>query len=135
MCTLTHLAVGGAVGGCVGNGGLAFLAGVVSHGLLDAVPHYDIKDYRVDVALAAAGFAGVLGLGYWGTPVFWGALGAVVPDIEILLWRLGLLRETQFVFPSHTRAVGHGRQLSGRGIISQALLLLGAVGCLIVMRS
>ena len=130
MCTLTHLAVGGAVGVWTENGALAFALGVASHVVLDAVPHYDIEDFRIDVGLTLAGFLVLLGLGYWGTPVFWGAVGGVIPDVENLLWSLGILKESQRVFPSHTWFIRHGRRLTRRGMIPQVLLILGAIGCL-----
>jgi hypothetical protein len=135
MCTITHLAVGGALGGCVKQGGLAFLLGVGSHAVLDAVPHYDVEDFRVDLLLTAAGIAGLLGFGYWCTPVFWGAVGAVVPDLEVLIWRLGLINEKRMIFPSHNRLIRHGARLSVGASVHQVLLILGAVGCLVILRS
>jgi hypothetical protein len=102
---------------------------------MDAVPHYDIEDFRVDAGLTAAALLTLLGLGYWNTPIFWGAFGAVVPDLENLLWRLGVISESQRVFPSHTRLIRHGRPLAPLGAIPQVLLVLGAVMGLILLGS
>ncbi len=133
MCTVTHLAVGGALGAWTGSGVVAFALGVVSHLILDAVPHYEIEDFRVDLALTLAGFAALVGWGHGLTPVFWGALGGVIPDLEILFWKLGWLRQGQMVFPSHSGLITHGRRLSGRGAVPQVLLVLGSVGCLALL--
>ena len=133
MCTVTHLAVGGALGAWAGSGPAAFVLGAVSHGVLDAVPHYEMEDFRVDLVLTLAGLAALVGFGYGWSPVFWGALGGVVPDLEILFWKLGWLREKQMVFPSHSGLIAHGRRLSGRGAVPQVLLVLGSVGCLALM--
>jgi hypothetical protein len=123
------------LGGWAGHGGVAFLLGIVSHAVLDAVPHYDIEDYRVDAGLTVTGFLVLLGLGYWNTPVFWGAVGAVVPDIENLLWRMGVISESRRIFPSHTRLVRHGRPLANVWAIPQVLLILGAVAGLVFLGS
>ncbi|MCK4547946.1 MAG: hypothetical protein KAW17_10955 [Candidatus Eisenbacteria sp.] len=131
MCSVTHLAVGGVLGGWAGNSGVAFFLGIVSHVVMDAVPHYDTRDFRVDVALTAAGFLAVLGLGYWNSPVFWGAVGAVLPDVENLLWRLGAIRESWRIFPSHTRLIRHGKPLTARGAIPQVFLILGSIAGLV----
>ena len=134
MCTVTHLVVGGAVGAWTGHGALAFALGVVSHAVLDAVPHYELDDFRLDLGITLVAVGGLVGWGYWLTPVFWGALGGVLPDVEILLWKLGLLRDTQMVFPSHSGLIRHGRRLSFRGALPQVLLIMGALGCLVVLR-
>jgi hypothetical protein len=135
MFTLTHLAVGGALGGWTGHGGTAFAVGVASHAVLDVVPHYDIRDVRVDVGLLVAAVAALWVLGYGPTPVFWGAAGGVLPDLEILLWRLGVLDKRRWVFPSHNGRIPHGREVGRRGLVVQGLLILGAAGCLAAMRS
>ena len=141
MYSVTHAAVGGALGaalevgigaggsvpvGGLGWGGVAFAVGIVSHAALDALPHHDLKDVRLDVGLTLGALAGLAAAGHLGTAVFWGALGAVVPDLEILFWRLGWIEERHWVFPSHNGRIPHGRALGRRWILPQALVALGA---------
>ena len=98
MTLTTHVVVGCAVGLATGNPVFAFLGGIISHHLADSIPHSDLgslgatvdnilKNRRnlvivgADIALAAAIFLVVwVRLGF--APfVFWGAAGAVLPDL------------------------------------------------------
>ena len=91
MTVITHLAVGAAAGSLTDNASGAALLGLLSHVPLDVLPHYEFDKMWVEVAALAAVFAVMLAAGMGRTGIFWGAVGAVVPDIENLLWRLGVL--------------------------------------------
>ena len=115
MTVLAHMVVGGAVGSLVGGRGAALAAGLVSHVPLDVVPHYELDRMWLEAAVAALLLGGLVATGHAGTSLFWGAVGAAAPDLENLLWRLGILPERLKMFPGHTRRygrlLGHGRSL------------------------
>lgn len=101
MKATTHALVGGLSGALVGRPALAFAAGVVSHAVLDFLPHRDdnrplhlIADgCGVLAVLALAIVAGNIGMAA-------GVIGGVIPDLEnvpdILFKRKG-----RKFFPSH----------------------------------
>ncbi len=101
MKATTHALVGGLSGALVGRPALAFVAGVVSHAVLDFVPHRD--DHRpLHLITDACGVLAVLALaivaGNIGMTA--GVIGGVIPDLEnvpdILFKRKG-----RKFFPSH----------------------------------
>lgn len=96
MIFTSHIIVGSAVGELTGNSPVAFLGGFVSHHVLDCVPHLDPgtgwKGNDVFKPLSALIIATDLVVGtvvfyyiwkYSGfaSPVMWGAIGSVLPDI------------------------------------------------------
>lgn len=115
MTVLAHMVVGGAVGSLVGGRGIALAAGLASHVPLDIVPHYEFDKMWLEAAFAAALLGGIVVTGHAGTGLFWGAIGAAVPDLENLFWRLGILPGSWKIFPGHSRKYGrflrHGRSL------------------------
>lgn len=130
MTVLVHMAVGAATGTLLAGRGAAFLAGVVGHVPLDLIPHYEFEKMWVEAAVAAAFFGGLIAAGFGGSGVFWGALGAVLPDLENLLWRVGVLPERAKVFPGHSgrykRFLRHGAQLGVEHAWWQAAIAAGA---------
>lgn len=124
----THAAVGAGLGTLIGHavptpwsGLLALGAGIVSHAVLDAVPHKDspslpaaVGDVLVGTAVTlwAVGMGGstggtVWGIGPWSIPPLLGALGGVVPDLEVVLVHLGIVHKDRLLFPSHTGLTPH----------------------------
>ena len=77
----------------------SFLAGMASHFPLDLVPHWDIKSIWIDTILTIGGLGALLLL-FGNSPVFWGAVGGAIPDLEHLL---PLQRR---IWPSHGRLHG-----------------------------
>ena len=131
MTVLVHMAVGAAAGSFVGGRGTAFAAGLLSHIPLDVIPHYEFDKMWIEASIVTAVFVAMLALGLGGTTVFWGALGAAVPDIENLLWRRGIIPGRWKVFPGHSerlsKYVPHGRALPLRHAWWQAAIALAAV--------
>ena len=114
MCSVTHVAAGAVIGILVDSRLAAFLIGFVSHIPMDAVPHIDFKDYRIDGVLTIGLLVGIFaftGL----TPILFGAVGAVVPDLENLLWKTGIIDEKHKVFPTHSGLIRHGQARVGSG--------------------
>lgn len=109
MLSIAHVFVGAAVGVATGNPVAGLLAGVISHHILDAVPHWDagsfyaptfdpvepnLRDYLIATAdvLAAAALLWWLAVNYGGglTPsLLAGGLGGLIPDVwhHIPLWK------------------------------------------------
>ena len=50
MCLFTHFAAGALAGGVTGNVYVGAVAGLASHAVLDAIPHYDHPDWRLELA-------------------------------------------------------------------------------------
>jgi hypothetical protein len=101
MKATTHALVGGLSGALVGRPAPAFVAGAVSHALLDALPHRD-DDRPLHLIADGCGVLAVLALaivaGNIGMAA--GVIGGVIPDLEnvpdILFKRKG-----RKFFPSH----------------------------------
>jgi len=124
MCIFTHVAAGALVGGLMQNPGAALVGGLASHALLDAIPHYDHPDWRVELAggLASLLLLALLPFGSWAAAI--GGIGGMLPDLENLLQKLGKMRCDQFVFPSHTGVIPHGRELGPRNLAWQAAIFV-----------
>jgi hypothetical protein len=132
MKATTHALVGGLSGALVGRPVPAFVAGVVSHALLDFVPHRDderplhlIADAcGVLVVLALAVAAGNIGMAA-------GVIGGVIPDLENVPDIL-LKRKVRKFFPSHWR--DHDSAAGSRWTaIEPVLFVAAAVGFVVVV--
>ena len=131
MCLFTHFAAGALAGGLTGNVYLGAAAGFVSHAVLDVIPHYDHPDWRLELGGGIGGLLLLLLLPFASWPAVVGGLFGMLPDLENLFHKLGRLRRDQFVYPTHTGLLPHGRAL-GRGalvwqmgIFAGCYLLLG----------
>lgn len=136
MCSVAHVAAGALIGGFLGNSVLAFAVGFASHVPLDAIPHFDFKDFKVDAAVTL-GLVGAVLVASGFTPIFFGALGAVLPDFENLLWKLGIIDEKHKVFPTHSGLVRHGRATMSGGLRAEILVSVAsalAVAAAVLMR-
>lgn len=90
MLIAAHSIVGGVVGECFDNVGLAFIVGFLSHFFLDAIPHYDSTDKgkftkRQILLIACDLVIGVIIFCKYLWPVshyfFFGVAGGLLPDI------------------------------------------------------
>ncbi len=123
MLSFTHLFVGAAVGATTNQPVLALGLGIISHHLLDALPHVDSfaqtaedKDKFSNGLYLFAALEGLAGLAFLiytvqqsggtlfdvGSPVAWGALGGVMPDLldNVPLWK-HRFRRTKWGEPYH----------------------------------
>jgi hypothetical protein len=131
MCSVTHVAVGALLGGILDNRLYAFVAGFLSHIPLDAVPHIDFEDFRIDAAMSVVLLGGILAFSGF-SPVFLGALGAVAPDFENLLWKTGIIEERSKIFPTHSGMIRHGRARVGSGPKVEILMSAASVALVVV---
>lgn len=127
MMAWVHAAVGAALGARAENQAQAVAGGIASHLICDLLPH---KDYEMPVELPLlAATLGFLAVRHgWRSREFAGAVGAILPDIENGLERLGALDGT--LFPTHTKQpwfIGHGPKVSSpipQVILAAVCLLL-----------
>ncbi|MFH1312840.1 MAG: hypothetical protein ABIJ00_06390 [Candidatus Eisenbacteria bacterium] len=131
MCSVVHVAAGALIGSFLDSRLPAFAVGFVSHIPLDAVPHIDFEDFRVDAVLTLALLGGILLVSGF-SPVFLGALGAVAPDFENLIWKCGIIPERSKVFPTHSGLIKHGRAVGGRGRAGEIVMSAFSVGLVVV---
>jgi hypothetical protein len=131
LTVITHMAVGAAVGSFTDNAPGAALLGLLSHVPLDVLPHYEFERMWVEAAFVSAVFVAMLATGMGRTGIFWGALGAAVPDIENLLWKTGILPGERKIFPGHShrwsRFLPHGRSLGPRHALTQLGIILASL--------
>jgi len=121
------VAVGAVIGILVDSRLAAFLIGFVSHIPLDAIPHIDFEDYRMDAVMTIGLLAGIFAFTGF-TPILFGALGAVAPDIENLLWKTGIIDEKRKVFPTHSGLIKHGQARVGSGPAAEIVMSAFSVG-------
>jgi hypothetical protein len=115
MTTIAHTAVGGAMGAGGANAPVSFMLGAVSHYPLDIIPHWDLENMWIDTALTLGALAALL-IFFGNGPVFWGALGGALPDLE------HLLPHRRKLYPSH--GARHGRPLGGAHAFVQLALIV-----------
>lgn len=122
MCLFTHFAAGALAGGLTGSVGLGALAGVASHAVLDVLPHYDHPDWRLELGGGIAALVLLLFMPFASWAAVVGGIAGMVPDLENLFQKLGKLRRDQFVYPTHTGLLKHGRPLGPRNLAVQAAI-------------
>lgn len=128
MYFTTHGLVGAALGAAAGSPAGAVAAGLLSHAVLDAVPHHDVPGPRWALVDIAAG-ALLLWLlrRHLGPAAWWGALAATVPDLEVVLRYYRVLKPGPWGFPSHHLPFLHHRWPLPEGALVQLALLLPAI--------
>ena len=132
MTGSVHAAIGAAVGRMIGNAPLAFVAGVVSHGVGDMVPHHDMGPAETPIVFATLAKIGqVHG---WKSPQFWGALGGVCPDFEHISAELRqdprrFLPMEEKLFPTHNGTLPHSKWPYSEkwGTLMQVALYIGGL--------
>lgn len=126
MTTASHAAAGALMGALLGNPAWAFGGGLVSHAIMDVVPHYDLPRWEVDAVLTVALSAGFIALAGGDAAVVWGVVGGVLPDLENLVMKLGWIRSDQRVFPTHDGPLPHGRALGAAHALVQVAITVAA---------
>ncbi len=130
MCLFTHFAAGALVGGLTGNVWIGAAAGAASHAVLDAIPHYDHPDWRLELGGGVISLVFLLLMPFATVPAVVGGIFGMVPDLENLFQKLGKMRREQFIFPSHTGLIPHGRALGPRTLVWQLAIFLCCFGLL-----
>jgi hypothetical protein len=123
-----HVVSGFTVGAMARSRLSAFVGGVLSHVVLDAVPHRDYPSWTANAIETAGGvvLAVVFAKGLSRErrdQAFFGALGAMTPDIETIAHKAGWLPADRKLFPTHSGAIVHGRG----GPVSTFLLSVASI--------
>lgn len=127
-----HAAIGAFIGSLFKNRGAAFVAGVVSHAVADAVPHRDFQP-KIEVPLMAGALAGIAAWRGIDSPEFCGAMGAITPDAEHGLMLAGAIKPEQEVFPTHIQdGKYHGKDSGERW---SQFLVAGVCLALVALRA
>lgn len=119
MCLFTHVAAGAIVGALSPTPYLAPFFGLASHMALDIIPHHDIEQMRYEIPLALAAIAAIVIGGAMSLSVLLAVAFALVPDFENLLWKLGVIRDDQKVFPGHRKFIPHGMEIGKSSVVVQ----------------
>ncbi|HVF10941.1 MAG TPA: hypothetical protein VNA16_09075 [Abditibacteriaceae bacterium] len=133
MIGSVHVALGAALGNRIKNKPLAFIAGFASHLLGDAVPHYDMGLTELPLMFGTLAF--IIQKHGWNSPQFFGAAGAVLPDLEHIPAELRKDPRRhepmdEKLFPTHNNRVPHGKWPLGQepfGILMNIVLYLGGL--------
>lgn len=132
MCVFTHFAAGALAGSLVPVAAVAPFIGLGSHLLLDVLPHRDFENYRIEIVLWLAAMAALLAGGGMTLAILLGGLAAVLPDLENLLWKLGLIRDGQKIFPGHRPGlIRHGREAGAGSLVLQVVFSVAVIAYLI----
>jgi hypothetical protein len=119
VCIFTHIAAGAFVGALAPTPAYAPVFGLGSHIALDLLPHYDFERMWVEILFGGVVVAVLLVGGARGLAMWLGAVFAVLPDLENLLWKLGVISNDQKVFPGHVGMVPHGREAGILNLLGQ----------------
>ena len=131
MCLFTHVAAGAVAGALSPTPYVAPLFALGSHILLDIIPHYDIDKMRYELLLAViAGAAIVVGRAL-SLKVVLGIAFGLLPDVENLLWKRGLIRDNQKIFPGHGTFLPHGMVAGAANLCLQFAFSVVAIAFLI----
>jgi hypothetical protein len=131
VCLFTHVAAGAVAGALAPNPFLASVFGLVSHVVLDIIPHYDFEKMSHEFLWAGVAVAAVAIGGAMSAKVALGIAFGMLPDLENLFWRLGLMRDDQKIFPGHRRLLAHGRATGAWNLSVQVAFAVCTVAFLI----
>lgn len=134
MIQLAHLAVGALAARGRSGPLAALLAGIASHAAIDVPPHGEVHDDAFEAATATIGVLALAARHGVMSPITWGALGGVLPDLEHVLPRR--IRPRRAVFPTHRYAWTHGDEGLPLRVPAWAQAVLGGavLGVLVAAR-
>lgn len=119
VCIFTHIAAGAFVGALAPTPVYAPAFGLGSHIALDILPHYDFERMWLEILFGCIVVAVLIIGGAWGSAIWLGSIFAILPDLENLLWKMGIISDEQKVFPGHVGMVPHGRKAGVVNLLGQ----------------
>ncbi len=131
MTVSAHFAAGALAGSFVSGAFTASLLGLASHVVLDAIPHYDFESVTLEILLGVVILAILIAVDRCTLTICLGGLFGVIPDLENLFWKLGVIRDDQKVFPSHSGIVPHGAQVGRKNLVIQFIFIVVVIVYLI----
>jgi hypothetical protein len=124
-----HGFIGAALGKALKSRKRAFFAGLITHFFLDLLPHRDFS-VKTEAALALAAL-GIIGTSQgWDSPAFWGAAGAMLPDVENAITQS--TGKGQPLFPCHHDTL-HGPKV--KEVLTQAGIVFICLAALLADES
>lgn len=132
----THVTAGAAVGYLTGRPVPALLLGFASHVALDTFPHHDPDSdipYVVDsvvgmIALVLIGKSRTIRRTDPKRAAFWGALGAGLPDLELLAKLVTTVEQEDYLYPTHNGLIPHRQMPALYSGITQVALVAFLTG-------
>jgi len=129
MYVSSHVVTGAAVGKLAAGNFPGFILGIISHVLLDLIPHHDYKKtwgMVLDILITIVMFSWILS--FHPAYIFWGALGGALPDLEVFLNRTVFKEKKISIFPTHNGLLPHGKMEWPVGFLIPVLIgLLGLI--------
>lgn len=125
MCGI-HGFIGAALGSFLKDKKTAFLAGVVSHFIGDLLPHHDLSP-GIEAVIAVGALGSIATTQGIHSTEFWGAVGAMLPDVENGLYYLRGEKGTM-LYPTHRGL--HGADTNE--LLSQVGITLVCIGVMLV---
>jgi len=119
------MVAGAAAGFIAENPVEGFALGVMTHVILDMIPHKDhesVVNCVLDTVLGTIAFLIVMVMYKPDMSIVWGAVGGVLPDIEIPLYYFRIIKRR--FFPSHNGLVPHLSTTRGRSFLVQGLVII-----------
>jgi len=95
------------------------------------MPHYDIDNMRYELFLASVAIAAIAIGQALSLKVILGIAFGILPDFENLLWKRGLIRDDQKIFPGHRKFIPHGMVVGAANLYLQAAVSAVAITFLI----
>lgn len=100
MIELGHIATSALVTRSMSGPVTALLAGIAMHGLMDVAPHGEIHDEPWEIWSTAIGLIALTARFGPRSPIVWGAIGGVLPDLEHVL--PASVKPSSPIFPTHS---------------------------------
>ncbi len=127
MYLTTHSQVGALIGAACGDPLVGFVAGFISHSVLDMIPHHDYRGTAEGIADFAIGLILLLAALFMlpqhrAVSMLMGALGGAVPDIEVAINHFSG-GGRRLLYPSHNGLLPHSRLGYPWGALLQVLIV------------
>jgi hypothetical protein len=127
----THVLTGASVGYLIGRPVPAALAGFAGHLAMDTFPHHDPDADIPYVVDSAVGLLAVVAIAASKKvrdadprrAALWGAIGAGLPDLELLAKLVTIVEQEDYLYPTHNGAIPHRQTSMTLSLLSQALLI------------
>jgi hypothetical protein len=127
----THVMTGASVGYLIGHPVPAAIAGFAGHLALDTFPHNDPESDVPYVIDSAVGVAVLIAIA--ASPgiraadphhaALWGAIGAGLPDLELLAKLVTVVHQEDYLYPTHNGLIPHRLMRASWSTLSQVAVI------------
>jgi hypothetical protein len=139
----THVMTGASVGYLIGRPVPAAIAGFAGHLALDTFPHNDPESDVPYVVDSAAGAVILIAIATSRRiraadphhAALWGAIGAGVPDLELLAKLVTVVHQEDYLYPTHNGLIPHRHMRASWSTLSQVALIGVTLGLALWKRS